>query len=189
MKIKLYLIIAGVILSFILAGCGAKPSGDEKAQTKTEDKKISSFTNNLQTAGAEYTISFVMTSAVIQEAVKLTKDDSEAEKDINEYLKAPGGMGASESAFGFTNAQNSIDYITKADPDFQYIYTTYKTLPPSFKDDFLNMKNLIDENINLIHAFRRGELHKDNLQSWMDNDKKIHDLYESISLEVQRIQN
>jgi hypothetical protein len=190
---KILILMFGLAFPLIFIGCGAKPDDEKNLQAKSEDKRIQSFTNNFQIAEAEYAVSFTLTGTIIQKAAEIAKgynSDEEREKSVNDYLTGWNGLDPAASDFSkiFTNAQNSIDYITKADQDFQYIYTTYKELPPSVKDDFYIMKDLINDNITFIRAFRRGELHKDNFQEWMDNDKKINNSYRSVLLEVERIQ-
>jgi hypothetical protein len=191
---KFLILMIGLTFSLVLSGCGVKPNNQKVVIVKSQDARIQSFTNTLYTAESEYNVSFAIAAYIVQEVVKATDDLVFANKeeviahDLIQWSQPP-ELGTNTFSNSITNSQNAVDAIGKADPDFQYIYTTYKTLPPSFKDEFLNMKDLMDKNVSFIQALKQGELQKDSLQNWMDDNKKIHDAYESISLEIERIQN
>jgi hypothetical protein len=89
----------------------------------------------------------------------------------------------------YSNAQNATACISKTDPDFQYIYTHLKDLPPDFKDDFNRMEFLITENQDFVSQLQQRNFTHDLLQTWMNYHAEIEGLYRNILLEVQRCQN
>jgi hypothetical protein len=181
---RFLIFLVGLSLSLILSGCG---DAKQKAESQA---RFQSFTNNLQKADVQYGVSFVYTTILLQQAVQAaqlpivqeTRRRDPSYDAAGDYLQH-----YAEFDISITNGQNAIDLITKAETDFQYIYTTYKGLPPSFKDDFYNMKDLMDKNMVFIQTLKQGELQKDGLQNWMDNSKKLNNSYHSMLLEIDRI--
>jgi hypothetical protein len=182
----------GCLIAFalILLGCDAKPPA-----AKPDTSKIQEFTNNLETANVDYSVSYYWTSDLIGQAIR--EANSPSAQRLNDSMQSFNGTsydGAKDFLQNYahfdssiTNAENAIACIEKIDSNFQYLYTTYKTLPPSFKDDFYSMKDLMGKNLTFIQTLKQGEVDKDSLQAWLDGNTKIEDSYKSIQLEIQRL--
>lgn len=182
---RILCLFLGLMISLVLTGCG-----DSKHKIE-ERARFQSFTNNLQNSVIEYEVSFSYTAPILQQAVQaaqLPVVQRRLERDPS--YDAMGDFLQNYAHFddSMTSGQNAVDLVAKAEPDFQHIYTTYRDLPPSFKDDFYNIKDLMDKNIVFIQTLKQGEVQKDALQDWMDGNTKIQNSCKSILLEIDRLQ-
>lgn len=182
---KFLVSMVGLAFSLILSGCG-----DSKHKIE-EQARFQSFTNNLQNADVKYAVSIVCTTLLIQDAVKASQSPSVQERlqyeptydAAKDYLENYANFDIS-----ITNGQVAFDLMIKAEPDFQYIYTTHKDLPPSFKDDFHNMKDLLSKNLDFLSSLKNGNIDKETLQQWNDSPKSLNNSYHNMLLEIERIQ-
>lgn len=180
-------ILFGLGFALILSGCGDAKQKAEKVESMA---KFESFTNNLQKADSEYLVSFVLTSAEVKNAIDKSKIRFNTEDPEDSQIAAWIGTDMiNDQLLLYSNAQNATACISKTDPDFQYIYTHLKDLPPDFKDDFNRMEFLITENQDFVSQLQQRNFTHDLLQKWMNYHAEIDSLYRNILLEVQRCQN
>lgn len=148
---NILVLIVGLSFCLILSGCG-----DSKQKAR-----IQSFTNNLSKANIEYAVSVSYTAPILQQAIQVPQLPAVQERlERTPSYDAIGDYLQNYSHFddSITSGQSAVDSMAKAEPDFQYIYTTCRDLPPSFKDDFYNMKDLMNKNIVFIQTLKQGEL-------------------------------
>lgn len=193
-----------ICLSAILfGGCGdskernkltqeSKVEVDGKADGKNECLKL--FRSELQATQVKYSSANQIALPAIASALE-TGDASSGPAMVKVLLwglydgdRFIDGSRAPEIRAAKTNATEALFHLTNAETQFGLVYTQFKTLPTSTKDDFLKLKQLLTKTTDFIEAARVGVCSRADFNQWRQVDVETGELFNSISLEIKRLE-
>lgn len=205
MKIRhLRKFIFALFLFIGISGCSPK------SNTSPPDTHIDSLADSLTKADGAFSVcysnTFSRTQFWINHAqMEIDKGTSLAPSNDEEYYKYinRGMLFTTNQVDDYIMpAQYAVKVLQQAKPDFEYVYVHHKELPPSFRDDFDNLEQLLENNLNFINSLfpqdlknldemdtAAGFLNKGNFNDWLDSSKKAQALSENIYLELKRLKN
>jgi hypothetical protein len=144
---------------------------------KEKKAKIQSFRDHLSTASGAYYQEFEILKEVLRTAARNTSSDSILANSMKYSMP-----NIPESRFEKVIASN----FAAAEREFEDIYVHYH-LPSGAKDDFYELKSILDRHLMFVANLREGQLSAGGVKEWVDDMREFGNRYDKIKLEAERL--